>query len=129
MACDSAGLLMSDNQAPVAVCEGDVSDEVIARYLRDWHNRVEGNALHRERGIRAWTREEIWPASSWKRSEYYHESCVTAALRLAEALGRNRIERELGAVWMATVYPTHDLRHDLQVALKVLRPVRRTAVC
>ena len=42
--------------------------------------------------------------------------------RLASALSdRYRIERELGAGGMATVYLAHDLKHDRQVALKVLR--------
>ncbi len=43
--------------------------------------------------------------------------------RLATALGdRYRIERELGHGGMATVYLAHDLKHDRQVAVKVLRP-------
>src|SRR2546425_8792399 len=43
--------------------------------------------------------------------------------RLADALAdRYRIERELGAGGMATVYLARDLKHDRQVALKVLRP-------
>jgi len=43
--------------------------------------------------------------------------------RLAAALaGRYRIERELGAGGMATVYLAQDLKHDRQVAIKVLRP-------
>ena len=43
--------------------------------------------------------------------------------RLTEALAdRYRIERELGAGGMATVYLAQDLRHDRKVALKVLRP-------
>ena len=43
--------------------------------------------------------------------------------RLNAALeGRYRIERELGAGGMATVYLAHDLKHDRQVAIKVLRP-------
>ena len=43
--------------------------------------------------------------------------------RLAAALAdRYRIERELGAGGMATVYLARDLRHDRAVALKVLRP-------
>jgi eukaryotic-like serine/threonine-protein kinase len=42
---------------------------------------------------------------------------------LRDALAdRYRIEREIGAGGMATVYLAHDLRHDRNVALKVLRP-------
>ncbi len=42
---------------------------------------------------------------------------------LAAALSdRYRIERELGQGGMATVYLAHDLKHDRQVAIKVLRP-------
>jgi Tol biopolymer transport system component/tRNA A-37 threonylcarbamoyl transferase component Bud32 len=43
--------------------------------------------------------------------------------RLATALaGRYAIERELGQGGMATVYLARDVRHERQVALKVLRP-------
>jgi tetratricopeptide (TPR) repeat protein len=43
--------------------------------------------------------------------------------RLATALtGRYRIERELGAGGMATVWLAHDLKHDRKVAIKVLHP-------
>ena len=48
---------------------------------------------------------------------------MTDTSRLATALGdRYRIERELGAGGMATVYLARDLKHDREVALKVLRP-------
>ncbi|HEX9893748.1 MAG TPA: protein kinase [Gemmatimonadales bacterium] len=36
--------------------------------------------------------------------------------------GRYRIERDVGAGGMATVYLAHDLRHNRKVAIKVLRP-------
>ena len=46
-----------------------------------------------------------------------------SAQRLTAALaGRYRIERELGAGGMATVYLAHDLKHDRDVAIKVLHP-------
>ena len=48
---------------------------------------------------------------------------MTASDRLAAALAdRYRIERELGAGGMATVYLAHDVRHDRKVAIKVLKP-------
>ncbi|MGI8618084.1 MAG: protein kinase domain-containing protein, partial [Gemmatimonadaceae bacterium] len=43
--------------------------------------------------------------------------------RLADALSdRYRIERELGAGGMATVYLAEDVRHHRKVAIKVLHP-------
>ncbi len=42
---------------------------------------------------------------------------LTAALA-----DRYRVEREIGAGGMATVYLAHDLKHDRQVAIKVLKP-------
>ena len=43
--------------------------------------------------------------------------------RLAAALAdRYRIERALGAGGMATVYLARELKHDREVAIKVLRP-------
>src|SRR5881296_2096087 len=48
---------------------------------------------------------------------------MNETIRLTAALaGRYAIERELGAGGMATVYLARDLRHDRDVALKVLRP-------
>ena len=46
-----------------------------------------------------------------------------ALSRLQAALADHyRIERELGRGGMATVYLAHDLKHDRQVAIKVIRP-------
>ena len=48
---------------------------------------------------------------------------VHATDQLNAALaGRYRIERELGAGGMATVYLAHDVKHDRKVAIKVLKP-------
>jgi eukaryotic-like serine/threonine-protein kinase len=51
------------------------------------------------------------------------DQAVTPSDRLASALAdRYRIERELGAGGMATVYLAEDLKHDRKVAIKVLKP-------
>ena len=48
---------------------------------------------------------------------------TTIADDLTAALSnRYRIERELGAGGMATVYLAHDVKHDRKVAIKVLKP-------
>src|SRR3989441_8609023 len=52
-----------------------------------------------------------------------HLTAMTDTARLTTALaGRYAIEHELGAGGMATVYLARDLKHDRDVALKVLRP-------
>src|ERR1051325_6920845 len=52
-----------------------------------------------------------------------------AGARLTSALAdRYRLERELGAGGMATVYLAEDLRHHRKVAIKVLRPELASAV-
>jgi len=54
---------------------------------------------------------------------------TAATSQISAALGRSyRIERELGAGGMATVYLAHDLKHDRKVAVKVLRPEVAQAV-
>jgi eukaryotic-like serine/threonine-protein kinase len=48
---------------------------------------------------------------------------MTTPAQLSAALvDRYRIERELGAGGMATVYLAHDIKHDRNVAIKVLEP-------
>ena len=48
---------------------------------------------------------------------------MSTAAKLTTVLAdRYRIERELGAGGMATVYLAEDLKHDRKVAIKVLRP-------
>ena len=48
---------------------------------------------------------------------------IDSSSRLAASLAnRYRIERELGRGGMATVYLARDLKHDRDVALKVLHP-------
>ncbi len=48
---------------------------------------------------------------------------MTTIDKLTAALAdRYRVERELGAGGMATVFLAHDLRHERQVAIKVLHP-------
>ena len=44
------------------------------------------------------------------------------AVLIASLADRYRIEREIGAGGMATVYLAHDIRHDRDVAIKVLHP-------
>ena len=43
------------------------------------------------------------------------------AALVAALADRYRIERELGAGGMATVYLAHDIKHDRDVAIKVLK--------
>jgi serine/threonine protein kinase len=48
---------------------------------------------------------------------------MTMPMRIAAALAdHDRLEQEIGAGGMATVYRAEDLRHDRRVAVKLLRP-------
>jgi serine/threonine-protein kinase len=47
--------------------------------------------------------------------------CATHGLQ-ATLAERYRIEREIGVGGMATVYLARDIRHDRDVAVKILRP-------
>src|SRR6266540_213233 len=59
-----------------------------------------------------------------------HKVAMTETLAQLRAALSNRyaIEREIGHGGMATVYLARDLRHNRNVALKVLRPELRTAI-
>ncbi len=62
------------------------------------------------------------PANQPSRDPLF-EGTMSDLARLSTALEeRYRIERQLGAGGMATVYLATDLKHDREVALKVLRP-------
>src|SRR6476661_5624828 len=56
-------------------------------------------------------------------TDHLSRGMFVSMLRQMPALlaDRYRIERELGAGGMATVYLAHDLKHDRAVAIKVLR--------
>lgn len=47
---------------------------------------------------------------------------VTLARLTAAVTDRYRVTRELGAGGMATVYLAHDVKHERDVAIKVLHP-------
>src|SRR5438046_4465968 len=54
---------------------------------------------------------------------HFRSSMTDTRSRLTTALtDRYRLERELGAGGMATVYLAYDLRHERKVAIKVLKP-------
>ena len=61
--------------------------------------------------------------AKWLDPVQFHALMSSQTDRINAALdGRYRIERELGAGGMATVYLAEDVRHHRQVAVKVLRP-------
>src|SRR5690242_13016575 len=55
------------------------------------------------------------------RASFHPTMVILEQLRTSLA-DRYRIERELGAGGMATVYLAEDLKHDRKVAIKVLKP-------
>jgi hypothetical protein len=64
-----------------------------------------------------------WPTPSQEVRREAYSIHMPEPARLAAALAdRYRIERELGAGGMATVYLAEDLKHDRKVAIKVLKP-------
>ena len=62
-------------------------------------------------------------AKPYLRASYHAGHSVNVPDRLQSALSAHyRVERELGSGGMATVYLAHDIKHDRDVAIKVLHP-------
>src|SRR5512143_3798442 len=79
--------------------------------------------LARRGGLRGRDRVAVPVDAAARRGGAGSPTVTDVAERLSSALAdRYRIERELGAGGMATVYLAQDLRHDRKVAIKVLRP-------
>src|SRR5881227_3003440 len=82
-----------------------------------WHGRAEMLSTAHSPLARA----GLGPMMGVTRASHATVADLLTRLRLA-LVDRYTLERELGAGGMATVYLAQDLKHDREVALKVLRP-------
>ena len=62
------------------------------------------------------------PSTNWQSTGWASRGMSSTRPATAKNQSLLRIERELGAGGMATVYLARDLKHDREVAVKVLRP-------
>src|SRR5688572_1856747 len=96
------------------------------------HSRVRtGGTIYAEPALRATVLSHLSAAAYCARAPCFttrpHPVADTLVLNSALA-GRYRVEREIGRGGMAVVYLAHDVRHNRQVALKLLLPELAQAV-
>lgn len=120
---DSVSFFMRCSGAPLLVVDGDHHPKAIDDYAAHYYRQVVGEDVRIKRKLPVWTREELWPWESFRKSEYYNDFCIPNALEDSAGMSVRISESDESLLYIHSAKARQFTHMNREIAiLRLLRP-------